>query len=361
MVPTAANRVPDNLCDPEYEVIFRDRLNRRIPSPPKLAELRWGRKVDDVSHASFSYVVSDDNCCDSLGGLEPHAHSVEIRRGKEQVWYGWLDEVDYGLGTVDIQAYDALQWMKQRICRSDFAWVDADQATIFSEVWEDAMAPDPVAAELMLFLTGVLETRSETTGATPRLGWEVVRQMLDSGLDVTVIGQKILVGVIPTAKPIQLRLRDISGGVRVVKKGSQYAGRIIVDANETITAIYPPGPPAANALYPLVEEVVRRGQLETLASAENIAKARYEFSRRVPRQIETDDSIVLKPSLNISLNQLIPGQRLVIDTEGLCYNTKQEFRLGAVDVTVANGEEKISISTQSAASSDALGDAEDPL
>lgn len=348
-------------CDPRYEVKFYDRNGSVIRSPEKISEISWGRRLDDISRSTLTYIISDETCCDLLGQLEPHAHEMGIYRSGILVWYGWLDDVYYRRGTVEVEAYDALQWGKQRIVRTDQSWIDTDQTDIFVDVWEDGISVDPINAELLTFPSGVTETRDALLGGMPRYVYDVVKEMMDSGLDVTVIGQRILVGLIPTVKPIQISLRDVAGDPAVVKKGSAYAGRIIVDANDVLQSVYPPGPPAANALYPLVEEIVRRGAIESQDAADNIAVARYEYAgRRVPRIVEAGDSLVLQPTLDIQINDLIPGIKIVIDTEGLCYSTKQQFRLGNIDVTVAGGEEKIAVTTQPVGADD-LSDVADPL
>lgn len=355
-----ANAHNGDHCDPRYEIRFYDRSGNNILGPPKLASLNWGRKLDNISRAELKYVISADNCCEELGGLEPHAHSLGIFRSGKMVWYGWVEDIDYGRNDVTIPAYDALQWLKQRVVHNDLSWVATDLMTIFKDIWEDAMAPDPINVELMLFLTGVQESR-ELKAADLSYSWAAVGEMLDTGLDVTVIGQKVLAGIIPTTKPMQLRLRDVQGDVSVVKKGSKYASRVIVDASASVQGIYPPGPPASNGLYPLVETIIRDAKIQDVVSADNAAKARYEYSRRVPRLISTKDSLVLQPNLDMQINDLIPGIRTVIDTEGLCYSTKQEFRLGEVNVTVAGGEEKIAVSMQPVGARDSLNEAEAPL
>lgn len=357
-----ANAANTQHCDPRYEVTYYDRDNRVIRSPAKVAEIQWGRKLDDISTATINYIVSDNSCCEQLGALEPHAHRVKIRKNGRLVWAGWLEKPEYGRGEVVIPCYDALQWGKQRIVRSDFTWVDTDQADMFEDLWNDGMSPDPIQAEIVKFASGVTESREVLLGGMPRYTYDALKEMFDSGLDVTVFGEKIIVGLIPTSKPFQLALRDIEGdGVRVVKDGTRYAGRIIVDANDVIQSVYPPGPPGPGTLYPLVEEIVRRGSLDTQEAADNIALARYEYSRRVPRIVQSGDALSLQPNLNIDINDLIPGIRLVLDTEGLCYSTKQEFRLGSLDVIVAGGKEKVSITTQPVGSREGLSDVEDPI
>lgn len=347
-------------CDPSYTIRFFDRSGRSFSAPSNIETLEWGRRLDDISVASMEFVIAGDDCCSELGVLEPMAHGVEIRRDGKQVWYGWLLSVEYGRFKVNVEAFDALGWLKRRLVHADKTWTNIDVATMFDDLWHDAMDIDPVLIEVIVLLTGTLESRDVRVSEN-RITWNIVREMLDTGLDVTVFGQKILAGLIPTTKPIEIKLSDVSGDVSVTKFGPGYANHVIVDSSDDVQAAYPPGPPAANQFYPLVEQVIKDSQLQDVQSALNAAKARYEYSRRVPRIVQTNDSLVLNPNLDIGVNDLIPGVKVVVDTEGLCYSTKQEFRLGRVDVTMSGGSEQISISLQPVGPSGSLDDIDDPI
>jgi len=351
----------DNLnCEPNYEVIYYDRFGRAYDSPKNISSIDWNRRLDNISTSKIEYVISEDSCCEQLGIIEPIAHQMGIFRNKTLSWWGWVSNARYGRSSVTIEAFDALGWLKRRIIHNDLTWVSTDLTDIFIELWHDAMDPSPVAAETVAYPSGVLQSREEYISAN-RITWNAVQEMLDTGLDLTVFGQKILVGIIPSNRPMEIKLSDISGDVDVTKYGNGYANKIYADANDYTVGIYPPGPPVGNSLYPLSEFVIKDGSIQDQVSADDAARSRYEYSRFVPRLVSTRDSIVLNPNFNIHVNDMIPGMKVVMDTTGLCYATKQELRLGELNVHVESGIERLSISLQPLGPEGGLDGAEDPV
>lgn len=347
-------------CVLGYTVKYFNRGGQPIASESNILDIHWQRKLDDDSICEINYIISEDNCCSELGQLEPIAHEIGIYENGTMVWYGWILNIEYSRNGVFLDAFDALGWLKRRKIHNDITWVNTDESDIFLDLWNDAMNPSPVRARVLTTPTGIKESR-EVKKDTNKATWSSVKEMLDTGLDVTTFGQTILAGIIHTVKPLEIRLSDIEGDATVVKQGSQYANSITVDASESIRATYPDTPPSANDFYPLVEEVIYDPQIQDQQTAENTAKSRYEYSRRVPRIVKTGDSLVLQQNLDIDVNDLIPGIKVIMDTEGLCYATKQEFRLGQVDVNIAAGVKKISISLQPVGARGDLNSAEDPI
>lgn len=333
-------------CDPRYEIRFFNRGGAPLSSPPVPVTLGWGRKLDAISTARIVWNVSDQSCCDDLGDIEPIAHAVGIYRNGIEEWYGWVKSVDYGYNSVSVDADDGLSWMRRRVLHSDLSWTNVDLSAIFEDIYNDAMAPDPIGVlRVVTTASGVSETRVAKVSEN-RYAWNVIREMLDTGLDVTCVGRTIIAGLIHTGRPMELSLSDVQGEPRVTKDGAYYGNRVIFDASEQVQAVYPPGPPAANSQYPLVEVVVKDSQVQDTASAANAAKSRYEYSRRVPRLISLSDGIQLQPSSILTVRDLVPGALMNVNTEGICYSRRETFRIGSVDVNVAGGVETVQLSLQ---------------
>lgn len=353
-VPTAAS-----LCNFDYTVTFYDRAGRALDATGGITDLGWGRRLDDISRSDITYCLSNDNCCTGLGALEPYAHSMAIRRNNILVWYGWILDVDYGRENVQVNCFDALGWTRRRRIRTDLDFINQDVAVIAEAIWHDAMDISPIAAEIMTIPTGVFESRS-VRREEYRFAWNVLTEMLGTGLDMTVFGQKILNGIIYSVKPIELTLADVQGDIRFLKDGTQYGNSIIVDANESVVAQYPPTIPNGTDNFPLVEQIIKDSQIQDTQSALNAAQSRYEYAgRRPPRIVQTQDGLTLNPNVDVTINDLVAGVKVILDTTGLCIATKQEFRLGTLDVRVTEGEETINISLQPVGAQNSLADAED--
>lgn len=349
-------------CNPSYSVVFFNRGGGAIDIPLTPTSVTWGRRIDDISAATIVYTIGGDNCCLELGILEPLAHSVGIYRNGKLAWFGWIyPRVTYGFGEVTIEAVDGLWWLTRRIVHNDLSWKNTDLVDIFSDLYDDAMAPDPIS-QLTVVKTNTNVTESRIAKAKDnRYTWNIVKEMLDTGLDVTAFGKTIIAGLIVNSGKVQLRMRDVQGDPKIVKDGGQFADRVIVDASDKAVGIWPPGQPQATGAYPLVELVLKDGQIQDAASALNAAKARYEFSRRVPRQITLGDGIILLPNSAINVGNLIPGTIVTVDTEGLCYQQKEDFRVGSIDVTVAAGNETVNMSLQPTGPGATLADVEEPV
>lgn len=347
-------------CDPRYSVRFFDRGGRSLDGPKNVELLHWQRKLDDTSVCELDIVIAGDGCCSELNKIEPIAHMLEIRRDATLVWAGWVLDTEEGRSSFHFDAFDAIGWLKRRKIHSDMSWVNVEVSEIFDDLWNDAMAPDPVRAQVIKISTGTTDTRSVKVSDN-KLTWSPVKQMLDSGLDITCLGNSIIAGIVHTTKPIELKLSDFEGDVRLSKLGSQYANDITVDASEQIQAHYPDTPAGANSIYPLVEVVVKDTEIQDIGTAYNTAKARYEASRYVPRVLINTDSLTLRSNVDVDINDLIPGIRIIVDTEGLCTEVKQEFRLGQVDVNMQAGQEKITVSLQPVGPRDNLDSALDPI
>ena len=326
---------------------FYNRGGGVIDTPKHILDLSWGRRLDNISSSTINFSISDLSCCSQLGILEPIAHSMSVIRNNAEVWYGTIKRVEYGRDLVQVQSDDGLFWLDSRIVHEDHSWTKTDLTDIFVDLFNDAMLPDPIS-QLSLATTPTLVLESRKAKASDnRYVWNIVQEMLDTGLDVTAFGRKILVGIMYNSQPLELRLGDVQGDPKILKDGTLFGNKIIVDANEKAVGIYPPS--GTVSAYPLVEKVLKDGQIQDAASALNAAKSRYEFSKVVPRLVNIADGIQLQPNSALAknnLNLLIPGSLITVNTEGLCYDQKEVFRLGNVDVTVAGGIETVSLSLQ---------------
>lgn len=348
-------------CDQNYSIKFYDAGGNSFDAPTdQIDSLDYHRKLDDESDCNIDFIITTDDCCRTLGTLEPYAHEVEIIRNADQVWYGWLLDIENTRGEVHVNAFDALGWLKRRIARYDRNFQSVDLADIFYQVWHDAMDISPVRARIITTPTGIREDRT-VNAADRRFAFNIVKEMLDTGLDATAFGQTILAGIVHSSKPIELLLAEVSGDVGVTKKGSSYANKLYFNASADVTAEFP-ATTAANAYYPLVEGVVNDSQVQTSESALAALQAKYQvIGTRPPRVITAADSLILQPNSNIKLNDLVPGIRATVDTTGLCYSIQQEFRLGQVDVTVSSRNEQISVSLQPNGPLDDLSDLDESV
>lgn len=331
-------------CDIAYEVRYGIRGVYATISEKTIQMIEWNRRLDDISSAKITHILSDIDCCDDLGRLEPWADTIEIRQNGDVVWFGWITGVEYGISTVIVEAQDALAWSRIRVLNNNYD-KKQDSTLHFKDIWESAMANSQLPVDLVTTPTGVIEKR--TYSATPsRVTWFLLKELMEGSLDVTVLGNQMFVGPLWAGERLSLNAEDFAGDIVLRKAGEYYANQVIVEGARGIRGVYPAGVVAGSGIYPLVQDVVYDEAVTSNASAEALAKSRYEYTQGVvPRIVRAGDALQLRQGA-IDVRKLIPSRYVNIDTSELCYSAAQQFRLGGVDVTFAGNMETISISLQ---------------
>lgn len=331
-------------CDVQYEVRYTIRGAQSAMSPQTLQVVEWSRRLDDISRAKITHILTDVSCCDDLARIEPWSDTIEIRQNGSIVWYGWITSVEYSRSTVIVEAADALIWSRYRILNGDYD-KKQDSALHFQDIWNNAMAPSPINANLNISATGVVENRKYQS-AYRRISWFLLKELIEGSVDVTVLGNIVYAGSLSFGGTLYLNDDDFSGDIVIRKAGEFYANQVIVEGARSVAGQYPTGSISGDGIYPLVQDLVYDESVTSAASAEAIAKSRYEYTAGiVPRVVRAGDSLQLRQG-SLDVRELIPSRIVHLKTEQLCYNQSQQYRLGGIDVTYTGGVETIAMSLQ---------------
>ena len=334
-------------CDANY--IVRYNIRGRASSIPQntISILEWGRKLDDISKAKITHILTDKSCCDELGRIEPWSDTVEIIRNGELVWMGWVTAVEYSFSTVTVEVADALIWSRYRWLEIDYEKTQ-DSAQHFEDLWNLTVGPDsasPIPVDLIVSATGVVENRRYKESFR-RIVWFNLKELLEGSVDVVALGTQLHVGSISAPGTLDLNASDFSGDITLRKDGTLYAGQVGVEGARSVRGVYPSVTPSGDGIYPLVQDLVFDEAVASNASAEAQAKSRQEFSSGiVPRIVRAGDALQLRQGA-VEIRKLIPTRIVNIDTSELCVSERQQFRLGSIDVTYTGGIETIGLSLQ---------------
>lgn len=335
-------------CQPTYAITVgqRGQGQARIDAP--ITRAAWERTIDNVSAASTRFAITDENCCAQLKTIEPWADTMTVLRNGRIVWFGWVRQVEYHRDWVEVRGLDALVWLKKLILHADYS-ATVDQCYHFQNFWNLALSLSPQISGLIEIITqetGVVDKRSSKFNQI-RLGWSAVQEMFDSALDVTAFGNRIYAGLLSFPGVINLSLADCEGDPSILKDGDQFQNAAWSDASGSIVGHYPNDPSyAGDGIYPLVEGITRDGMVKNQASANASAKANVLLSGdppRVPRVFQVGQDVGLKPTAPVDINQLIPGLIANINSDGLCYNVTDSYKLSKVSVSVEAGNENVSV------------------
>lgn len=319
----------------------------------KIQQIDYSRVLDASSDGSVNLITAGADCCGQLAAVDHWNTDLVIfcqnpnTNRDEVVWRGPVRKATFRRGSVFIEAKDNLAWLERRLLEQSFDFVDEDVVDQFEALLEYAMRKDPAnipTYTLLKYTSGVTESRKIDTKAL-RMTWNVVSEMLKTGLDVTTFGSTIIAGV-PAFTTLDLKDTDVIGNVEVVKDGEEFADRVLANASRDIVGIFPPGAPTGINGYPLVETLVNDSQLQDEASAVNAAEAYFAFSGKGVRRVRANGGLILLPSSKIDARTLIAGQLFNFAATETCYKATETMRLGRLSVTVGKGYEKATIDLQ---------------
>jgi hypothetical protein len=302
--------------------------------------IQWGRRLDDVSVASVEYTLPSVACCEGLAMLEPYADTIEVWRNDQLVWLGWVERVTYGRDTVLVEGMDALGWLGVRFLQADLKVAGVDYADVFEALWLDAV---DASADLPIVydktLTGVTTTK-EYLQASYQTAMDIARELFDTAVDATALGQRILFGDLSHLGDIELDIQDIEGDIALIKDGERYANEWIAKGADNTVATATTSP---SAPYPLVSRVIEDQNLQNGTDAQAAADNRLASSPIVPRRIEFPEGAKLKTCEDKTFRLYVPGRRVQVDTTGLCVQDKHTMKLSTVDCTVSGESEEVTL------------------
>lgn len=324
----------------QYQTVYY-RNGNPIPARNDGSQMAWERVLDDSGTAEITHVVGNLNDDQWHGRLEPHADTVGIFRNGEPAWYGWISNVKYQRNRTTVYAYDALGWLARRVVRSNLSYAGADATTIAEGIWDDAVGSSgDVTVAKDFRASGILLDR--TYGAAEyRLAWPLFKELCDTAIDATVLGQLVLAGNLEFLGVIDLTPRDIQGDIEVTKDGFSHATRQIVRGGNGVIGDKSLTP-AERSPYPLVEMVTEDSNIEDQAGADESAQTRLDASGIVPRRVIVPEGSKLIDCSDHLFRRLVPGIMVNFSTVGqMQYEAVETMRLTKLKVEVSGGKESI--------------------
>lgn len=303
----------------------------------------WNRRNDDISAGTF-ILPSARNCC------PPTIHAVsdliEFERNGQVEWAGYCMRPVSLDGILTIEASDLLSGYSRRIIRDAQDFTDTDISTIAQSYLDSADNDDPIPVVPLFATTGITADRIVTVDEY-RIAWDALKNdLLNLGLDMTMVGTLMYVGPVENRGLSNLKLnnRMIDGVPANGEDGPSYANRIIAKGQNGLVSIYPAGPPVAPSPYPLVEAVVDANDTADQSSLDLLAKQHYDLRSSVPRFVSFSEGVSLKDSSPYPLRSWIPGRLVDVKMDTDCVQFQQGMRLQGVDYSLSSGKEEVKIS-----------------
>lgn len=331
----------------------------------QMSKVEWNRKRDDISSATIEITGYSDQCRELLGSVRTWAHEVVIYRGEDRVFEGPVTHITDTPGKFTIGAKDVMAYLYRRIMRqgyNDAYHLVAGQQRGLKTVVEraglitvNALAYlDPnVLPYLTLVHTGADARQSRIVPDYSKSAWEEVDDLAsNAGLDYTTVCRRIIywdthnhLGVLP-----EMRDEDFSEPLTVTEYGMSAANYYAVtDGQGAWGAAIPDGATEDDwyDFYGPLEQLAS-GYGDTTAAEETLtpnalavmkadleAQARRNINNRWPAPLvaRVPDNATIRPTVNVGINQLIPGVWVPLRIENTVRKFAQMQKLDSLTVT----------------------------
>ncbi len=376
-------------CPENYEVIvFEENANlnpltgvanfgRTIGVLDGWVELRWDRRLDDISAAEIQIETNAD-CCTSGFISELHAwhHGVAIYRDGMLVWNGPILLIEATRTRVTITANDISVLLTKRLLSRDLCFsndvmvctagiggiVYGPQAPeiVAQRLIEEALRVDDHGAfvEVQSVGTAIYEASFKQYGGPV---FDLLQQLASEFINWTVLGRRIVIsigglrtttGLSRTATLtcddfVNDEFKTTEDGYATLTQDIQIADPIVVGGVELtnigIAQVFDDPTEVADPYYGLLQGVQKANEALALgsdpeaviaAAALNVVQGAYP-----PPVTLSAEGLQIAATAPITIEELVPGVIIPIFADCLCRPLAQEFVLAKVEVTVnVNGE-----------------------
>lgn len=304
-----------------------------------LAELtpssgNFTRELDATSQLSLEGMVTGrlgEVCCEGWEDVASWATEILVFRDGRDVWCGPVTDVQWGYGSVVVEADDLTAWWGRRVL-PDLTFSGVDLSQIFLAVHNAAMEED-TSPNIIIDVenVGLMGSRS-VVGSQSVYAVDVLTELAKTSLDYTCYGRTVLVrGNEIDASPWLVLLDEHwSQPPTVRQRGNEQATRVVVKGSgvqsvATADSTY-------LDYYGLITRTFTEDTIKDQASCDKAAQTRLDFLKDA-LYIETPVGAKLNTNAPITLPQLIPGMRVRVDTQSTCHKVVSDFRLQKVTVS----------------------------
>lgn len=302
----------------------------------------FDRRLDDTSQLTLTATVGgglDASCCEALEEAYTWATEIMVYRDGRDAWVGPITNISFEHGLVNITASDLSAWWDRRTLDS-LVFRNEDLTDIFVAMSDNAMESDP-SPNLILSATpsGLYGDRT-VDGSQHDYARDHLEELANTGVDWTAYSRTIIVGPqeIPIAPYVTFLDEHFTIPPTIEERGNDKA-TVVVVKGIGVTGI------ARDEdyiqFYGEIVRVFEEPEIFDQASVDEAAQSRLDYLKD-PTFITSPQSGTLKQTAPITVEELIPGIRVRVDSQATCRKIVRDFRLEKVKVEF-NGDVNVEL------------------
>lgn len=300
----------------------------------ELIECVWSREVSETSRCELTVPSTIDH--NRLPNIQPWLHWVSVwdDSGQDLYWTGPIRRVEGDRESIRISARDVSSLFSRTRCPIQKRWENGDPADIANEMWQSmgdwhGLNLRPVVRQ------DPFGDRFDYTAVGEEAMLDVVMdELVHLGLRWSVVSGVPLLGPLPHTPVAALTEDDfVNGGLTLVRDGSSTFNDVLLRG----------GADLARARVPMaglnLQTVVDIDSMFGVGNADRAVRQYARYVSKIHDSVTLPETASLHPDAPVSIGQLIPTARLVIDAYGLLLPVE----LTGVDVSLSTDSSDVSI------------------
>lgn len=303
-----------------------------------LMDVTWSRETSEVSRCEIT-VPSLLDADDRMPEIVPWLHWVSVwdDTGQHLHWTGPIQKVSYTRRAMSISARDMGTLLSRTRCpmtkRWDIAWPSEIAREMFERMVElHGLSVNPIV--LPVHPIQYDERYAYAAKADDKMLDAVIDELVRLGLKWSVVSGVPILGRVSRTPIASLMETDFVGeGMTVIRDGAGFANDVLLRGGDSLSRARV----EAGGLN--IQSIVNIDNMFGVSNVDRAVKQHARYTSQFHDGVSLPQNAVLHPEAPVSIDQLIPTSRLIIDAYGLLLETE----LTGIDVSCSSDGSSVSI------------------
>jgi hypothetical protein len=306
--------------------------------PEDYTECTWGRTTRDASQCDLTVPPLMD--VDQLPDIVEWHHWLSVFDGDRDVllWTGPIQGARANRSGLSLNAKDHGAYLSRTREPTTQRWDAADPAWIAGELWQAMVDLHGLGVRPIVRTDPEGDRYDFQTVTDSKMLDQTVSDLVNLGLRWTVISGAPIIGPVGLEPVASLGEDDFEGnGIDFVRDGSQTFNDVVVRAPDTVAQA------RVDYFGQNLQTIVNQ---DNMFGVSNVKKAAEQYVRQtgaVRTKLELPTGTVLHPDAPVSIDELMPSARFVIEARGM----RQLMLLTAVEVERRQGTANVKVTMES--------------
>jgi hypothetical protein len=304
-------------CETDWTVEFVDRVTGQVADVGMFASASGAWKLDTITQATV-VIPKSDCCAPGMALVRPWRYTMTVKRAGQVVFQGPVTTRRERRDSMTYTAADLLGWSRVRWMGGAGSFTGTS-AEIVGYVLNRTLSnpDDPIQWQSRIEQTS--DTRTVSWGQTA-VGWDVLRQVLDTSLDLYAVGDTIYSVPANRDAPLELSEQHMSNDFESFENGWEFGTRSVAGSGDVVATAG-----GVDPYWGLVDRTLGNATANTSETPQAVADDLLLEARGAGMLLLPGSSGNLVPGAPFDLFDLMPGKLFTIAPSQRCVPLTSTF------------------------------------